>query len=105
MPEGEGVIDGVPEFEAVPEEVVEAVLVGVNVEVGVTVEVFELDGDEPDDDDGVGDGVGEGEGITTPITKMGEAYMVPAFVTGFHALVVNDPAATPVHTLAKDRIP
>ena len=72
---------------------------------GVIVLVGVPESEEPPDAVGVWEGVGEGEGITTPITKMGEAYMVPEFVTGFHALVVNAPAATPVHTFAKDRIP
>jgi len=103
----EGVLEGDPpsveDLEGVYDDVPD--LVPLIVTDGVIELVGVPESEEPPDAVGVWEGVGEGEGITTPITKMGEAYMVPAFVTGFHTLVVNTPAATPVHTLAKDKIP
>ena len=83
--EGERVADGVPE--------------GVNVGEGVP------DDETPLDSEAVAEGVGEGEGNITPTTNSGPAYIVPAFVTAFHALVGNVPAVVPVHTLVSSKMP
>jgi hypothetical protein len=47
----------------------------------------------------------EGEGSVTPITDRGPAYIVPALVTEFHAVVGNVPAVVPVRTLVSVRMP
>jgi hypothetical protein len=87
----------VPELLRVPDGVPEGVYVGDGVE----------DKEDPPDDkaEAVAERVGEGEGSVTPITDRGPAYIVPALVTEFQAVVGNAPAVVPVRTLVSVRMP
>ena len=44
-------------------------------------------------------------GSVTPITNRGPAYIVPALITEFHAVVGNVPAVVPVRTWVSVRMP
>ena len=79
-----------------PGEVVEERVMLV-VPAPVTRGVGEILGEDPEDGVPLCVGVGDGEANTTPCTKMGELYTVPALVAEFHTRV-RLPMA-PVHTL------
>jgi hypothetical protein len=95
---GVGVADGVaPPAVGEADLVLELLGVGVVLVEGVRVPV----GEAP----ALIVAVAEGEASTMPCTKMGDAYMVPALVTGFHWTTVKLPGVTPAHTLTTPRRP